>query len=41
VTQPNEFAISHTILIRASAQLLCGMVSDVTRTGEFSPSFTF
>ena len=40
MTQPNEFAISHTILIRASTQLLYDMVSDVTRTGEFSPSFT-
>lgn len=36
--QPNELAISETVVVRASAQLLYAMVSDVTRTGEFSPT---
>jgi len=40
VTGPNEFAISETLVIHASAQLLYDMVSDVTRTGEFSPTCT-
>lgn len=40
MTQPAELAISETVVVRASAQLLYDMVSDVTRTGEFSPTCT-
>jgi hypothetical protein len=33
-------ALSQTILVRAPAQLLYDLVSDITRTGEFSPVCT-
>lgn len=33
-----ELAISETVVVRASAQLLYDLVSDVTRMGEFSPT---
>ncbi len=38
MSQESELAISQTIVIRASPELLYDMVSDVTRTGEFSPA---
>ncbi len=34
---PAELAISETVVVRASAQQLYDLVSDVTRMGEFSP----
>lgn len=40
MTQTEEFSFAQTIGIRASAKLLYDMVSDVTRTGEFSPTCT-
>lgn len=40
MTQPPERAISETVVVRASAQLLYDLVSDVTRMGEFSPTCT-
>jgi hypothetical protein len=40
VTQPDELTLSETVLIGAPAEALYEMVSDVTRTGEFSPVCT-
>lgn len=38
MSSPDGRAISETVVVRAPAQLLYDLVSDVTRTGEFSPT---
>ena len=40
MTHPDKVAISQTISVSAPADLLYDMISDVTRTGEFSPVCT-